>query len=62
MLRIRIITEFKEYRFPSWAHLALIKSDRVCKVIEIHTILWLTFTIAPRKSQNLLYALLHSNE
>lgn len=57
MPRLRIATEFEEYLIP-WMHIALVKSDRSRKLIEIHTTLGLIFSITSRQSQNHLYALL----
>ena len=55
--RLRIVTELEEYLIP-WVHVALVKSDRSFRVIEIHTSLGISFTIASATPQQPLYGML----
>ena len=51
------MTELEEYLIP-WVHVALVKSDRSFRVIEIHTSLGISFTIASATPQQPLYGML----
>ena len=55
--RLRVVTELKEFLIP-WVHVALVKSDRSFRVIEIHTSLGVWFTIAAAIPQKKLYGML----
>ena len=55
--RLRIVTELEEYLIP-WVHVALVKSDRSFRVIEIHTSLGISFTIASATPLQPLYGML----
>jgi len=55
--RLRIVTELEEFLIP-WVHVALVKSDRSFRVIEIHTSLGISFTIAAAVPQKQLYCML----
>ena len=55
--RLRVVTELEEFLIP-WVHVALVKSDRSFRVIEIHTSLGVSFTIAAVAPQKQLYGML----
>ena len=55
--RLRVVTELEEFLIP-WVHVALVKSDRSFRVIEIHTSLGVSFTIAAAVPQKQLYGML----
>lgn len=55
--RLRVVTELEEFLIP-WVHVALVKSDRSFRVIEIHTSLGVSFTIAATTPQKQLYGML----
>ena len=51
--RLRVVTELEEFLIP-WVHVALVKSDRSFRVIEIGV----SFTIAAAVPQKQLYGML----
>ena len=55
--RLRVVTELEEFLIP-WVHVALVKSDRSFRVIEIHTSLGVSFTIVAAVPQKQLYGML----
>lgn len=57
MPRLRVVTELEEFLIP-WVHVALVKADRSFRVIEIHTLLGVSFTIVAAVPQKQLYGML----
>ena len=55
--RLRVVTKLEEFLIP-WVHVALVKSDRSFRVIEIHTSLGISFTIASATPLQPLYGML----
>ena len=55
--RLRVVTELEEFLIP-WVHVALMKSDRSFRVIEMHTSLGDSFTIAAAVPQQQLIGML----
>lgn len=55
--RLRVVTMLEEFLIP-WVHVALVKADRSFRVIEIHTSLGVSLTIAAAVPQKQLYGML----